>query len=496
MPPFTVSTPEEGKYIDETLVVQLTAYTDNTQTTVDVDAETVWQRYVQSAPDVFDITDRSNLAGMQPDCIHVRYFDPNNQPTPLYTSPGECDNISVPIENTTAALQEAYARGDFSIMIDGCDAVDDLGFVVSALYQDNGQPIPFSEFVPGKIYVDPRFGMFLFFHFPDQWDDCSYWDFAWWDANDILITGVDTTEPPYVTDWDSAIPVHPFGVTTPGCEWDGEGPVGFATPSWDDVDTPLPLNTYWDTVSEAPTADAAVICAYWTQDSADPDFDNDPDPPVRSHLYTSPITLSTDSQLRFFSRKLPDQEVVRIATYRVGLRLELVEGLNLISQPREIDPIDSKWEDLIAGLDVEQVFRLNNGLWEVFVPNYSAILNDFEDINNSDGFFVIMNSPNTFCIDYGTAPTSTEISVVNSDTNQGINAIGVPRSSIADNSIQNLLENANIEYSKLFRVTNQAFETYIPDRADVLNFNPADLTPGRGYGFVTIQDQTFEIPFE
>jgi len=491
--PFTVASPPEDTYLEETEVITLTTYTDLTQTVLDSTATTIWQRYVQSAPDVYDVTDRSNLAGMSSDCIHVRYFDPDRNIITLHTSTSECNQISEPIENTTTALQEAYARGDFSIMIDGCDAVDDLGFEISALYDDLGDPIPFIEYVPGKIYVDPRFGMFMFFHFPDEWDTCSFWDFSWWDTASIVLSGVDTTIYPYVSTWDVPHPIHPYGTTTSGCEWDGEGPAGIGTPTWEDVDEPLPLNSYWDTVSEAPTTASSVVVSYWTQDNTDPIFDS-----VRSHLYTSPVTLSVDCQLRFQSRNAAlEVETLKTQTYHIGLHVALYQGLNLVSQPREIPSVEAKLDDLFAGLDLQRIFRIENGLWESFIPSSSSIAsNDFDEIDNAHGFFVVMGSDEIFCIDYGTSPTSTTISVVNENTNQGMNAIGVPRRSFADNSISNILDSNGVQFDLLFRVTNQIFETYIPGRAIVLNFAPANLSPGRGYGFVTSEDQTFEMSFE
>jgi hypothetical protein len=56
-------------------------------------------------------------------------------------------------------------------------------------------------------------------------------------------------------------------------------------------------------------------------------------------------------------------------------------------------------------------------------------------------------------------------------------------------------EQVQIEFTEIHRVTNNIFEVFIPDRAPILNFNPADLTPGRGYGIVAPSTQTFELPF-
>jgi hypothetical protein len=137
------------------------------------------------------------------------------------------------------------------------------------------------------------------------------------------------------------------------------------------------------------------------------------------------------------------------------------------------------------------------------VPNvdsdnvYDSINNPtaFDTIDNKHGLFVVMTGPGTFCFPYGQAPEITELTLVNKENKQGINAIGVPRHSLQDNSIDNVLLNREIEFDEISRVTNGMFETYITGRASVLNFSPTELRPGRGYGVVTSKAQTFELPF-
>lgn len=480
MASFTSASPQSGTFIEPT-IVDLTVFTDSTETIEDTAANIFWQRYAQSEEGVFDVTARSNIAGIEGDCIHVRFFDPNGVQTPLYQAPSECEAIVVPLEETDTALQAAYTRGDFSIAINGLDVVNDLGFTIRGLFKDNGDPIPFTDFQPGNIYVSAELGMFVFFHFPDEWDSgCSYWDLAWWDNGGLSESTLD--DYPYVSVWDDE---------------DIE---------WDDIDDPVPLNTYWDTVSEAPAIDATVVCAYWTQDNADPlePHANGPDAgdPAditnadnRSMLFTSPITISALTQLRFRSvNALNELEDTRAETYTVGLRLELNKGVNLISEPRLVSGVEAELENIFTGVDLLQVYRIENGSWEVFTPSTSAVLNDFEVIDNTHGFFVIMNGADVFCLPYGTLPTTTELTLVDDETNQGINAIGVPRKSIEDNTIDNLLVSRGVQFDEIFRVTDGVFETYIPTRPDILNFDPAELEPGRGYGVVTQLTQTFELP--
>ena len=432
---------------------------------------TWFQRYVQSAPGVYDVTDRANIAWVRPGCLNVRFFDPDGLQTPLYTQPTECNAISVPIGNTNTEVQQAYSRGDFSIRVEGYDVVYDLGFEIRGLFDDNGDPITFAEFLPGYVYVYPEVGMFMFFHYPDKWDNCSYWDMAWWDH-------IGLTDPPYAAGWDddSAAPLF-----VPPAE----------DPAWDDINNPIPLNTYWDIVSEAPGVEAAVIACYWTKDNADP-IANSP----RSHRYTSPITLYTDTQIRYlhvdlFSIPGP----VFTDTYEVGLRLDLQKGVNLISQPRVLTGPAAELSNLVSGLSLRQIFRVENGLWQVYMPSGSVILDDFNTMDNQHGYFMVMYGPGSFCIPYGSFPETTELTLVNKTTNRGFSAIGVPRKSTEDNSIANLLISRDIDFDELYRVTNGIFETYIVDRAAILNFSPADLTPGRGYGVITETAQTFELPF-
>ena len=197
----TVATPQSGTYI-ENIAVTLTAYTDNTHTTKDTTARIYWQRYAQSSSNVFDIAQRSNLAGMISSCVNVQFFDPDAVPTPMYSAPSECDPIAYPIEPTDSALQAAYRRGDFSILIEGYDAINDLGFTIRSMYDDNGDSIEFDQFVPGNIYINSELGMFMFFHYPDKWDNCSYWEFAWWDDGGLSLSTF--LSPPYITDWDAS----------------------------------------------------------------------------------------------------------------------------------------------------------------------------------------------------------------------------------------------------------------------------------------------------
>lgn len=442
---------------------------------------TWYQRYVQSEEGTYDITDRANVAGARSECINVRFFDPDNVQRPLYAQPTECNPIATPIGNTDSEIKAAYDRGDFSIAIDGYDVVSDLGFEITGFFDDNGDAIDFTDFVPGKVYVHPEVGMFAFFHYPDKWDTCSYWDLAWWNSGGL--SEGELNEPPYTAEWDDETTL----LTVPPAE----------NQSWDDLLNPLPLNTYWDVVSEAPTEESTVVVCYWTQDSADPIPYS-----VKSRRYTSPITLITDTQLRFRSVDLEgDVEATQTETYEVGLRLSLDRGINLVSQPRALTGVEANADTLTTGLDLKQIFRIENGLWQVYSPG-AGDLNDptknslgFNTIDNQHGYFVVMNGPGTWCISYGTSPDSTELALVDEQTNQGINAIGVPRSSTANNSIANLLIDRNIDFNELYRVTNGVFETYIVGRADVLNFSPTDLTPGRGYGIKTDTATTFELPF-
>lgn len=515
MASFTVANPQNGQFIDP-VIIDLTAYTDDTQTTEDPAAQVFYQRYVQSAPGVFDVTNRFNIAGMNLGCINVRFFDPDNFQTTLYTSPDECDTIARPIERTDLALQTAYDRGDFSIEINGCDVVTVLGYEIRSLYSPDGvTPIPFTQFLPGRIYVDPQVGMFMFFHFPDEWDSgCSYWNFAWWDNGGLPESLLNDF--PYVSLWDDETngfgPIgNPFtdGInpgTGSGYGYGygyGYGSSGklWEEQNWDNIDNPIPLNTYWDTVSEAPAEEATVLCCYWTQDDTDPLEPRGGGTPdlaysERSRRFTSPVTIATDTQLRFRSVDgVLDVEDTKTETYVVGLRVDLNKGINLISQPRIIlDPAEESLEFAFDGLDLLQIYRLEDGLWETWIPN-SGVLNDFEILDNTHGLFVIMNGPGTFCFPYGENPETTSLSIVDKDTNQGINAIGVPRSALEDNSIDNLLVSREVEFDEIHRVTNGVFETYIADRAPILNFSPADLTPGRGYAIVTSKAQTFELPF-
>lgn len=523
MASFTAASPAGGQYIDAT-VVNLTAFTDDTQATEDPTAQIFYQRYVQSAPGVYDVTNRFNLSSMGAGCIHVRFFDPDNFQTTLYTAPDECDIIARPIERTDTALQIAYDRGDFAISINGYDVVHDLGYEIKSLYESDGEtPITFTQFLPGRIYVDPQVGMFMFFHYPDKWDSgCSYWDFSWWDNGGLPESVLN--DYPYVSLWDDETngfgPVGNIfsdginpGEYAPGC---GGGSSGYGygygygyggggqpweEQNWDNINNPIPLNTYWNTVSEAPTEEATVLCCYWTQDDTDPLEPRGGGTPdityaYRSRRYTSPVTIATDTQLRFRSVDgVLDVEDTKTESYEVGLRVDLNKGINLISQPREIaDPDERKLNFAFSGLDLLQIYRLENGLWETWVPD-SGILNDFEEIDNTHGLFVIMNGPGTFCFPYGENPEATTLSIVDRDTNQGINAIGVPRTDLADNSIDNLLVSRDVEFDEIHRITDGIFETYIPDRAPALNFSPTDLTPGRGYAIVTSKAQTFELPF-
>jgi len=586
LPSDTIAIPP-SKVSLENVVVQLAVYTDNTHTTVDSTARIYWQRYVQSVHSVFDIAQRSNLAGSESGCINVRFFDPDNVPTKLYHAPTECDPIAHPIQATDTDLQEAYSHGDFSILIEGYDAVNDLGFGIKSLFDNNGNSIPFDQFLPGSIYISPELGMFMFFHYPDCWDDCcSYWEFAWWDTNDIAIVGADTTLPPYVTDWNTLVPVPPItpsyaenpGIFLPR-PWDDQviqgviksvGSItrfgstatvtvsshGYSTgdfvrmqganqneyngdfrifvtgintftynvsdtpatpatgvitstqfssaqPTWNDIEfptgTPLPVNTYWNVVSEAPAQAANVIVSYWTQDNTDPLEPRGGGAPsellnYRNEIYTSPITIATDTQLRFRSVNASSAiEFTKTETYTVGLRLSLQQGVNLISQPYDTSSPEADLDTICSGLDLLQIFRLENGLWQVY--SFDLPVRDFTTIDNKHGLFFIMNEPGTFCFPYGTEPISTELALVDKNTNQGINAIAVPRSSLQDNSIDNLLVSRDVQFDEIYRVTNNIFETYIPGRAQVLNFNPTELTPGRGYGIVTSKSQVFELPF-
>ncbi len=468
----TTASPTSGMFLESTPITLSTTPA----------ATIFWQRYAQSAEDIYDITSRSNIAGMESDCIHVRFFDPNEIQTPLYAAPSECTPISVQLEETDTALQAAYTRGDFSIVINGFDVVNDLGFTIRGLFQENGDPIPFTDFQPGNIYVSAALGMFVFFHFPDEWDSgCSYWDLAWWDNGGLAQSILD--DEPYISLWD---------------EVDIE---------WDDLDDPIPLNTYWDTVSEAPGEEATVICCYWTQDNADPlkphaDGPSAGDPAdaanidSRSMTYTAAIELGAPQELRFRSvNGALEIEDTQSEIYTVGLRLALDAGLNLISEPRLVAGAEAELSNIFATTAVTQIFRIENGSWEVWTPDTSAVLNDFEIIDNTHGFFVVMNEPGVFCLPYGTFPETTELTLVDNETNQGINAIGVPRRSNEDNTIDNLLVSRGVQFDELFRVTNGIFETFIPTRADILNFDPAELEPGRGYGVVTQLAQTFELPF-
>ena len=515
---YTKATPA-GRTTLQNEVVQLKAYLNSGHTIPDSTARIYWQRYAQSSPGVFNIAQRSNLAGRATGCINICYFDPDKVVTKLYHAPGECDPISYPILKTDADLQLAYQKGDFSILIEGYDAVSDLGFGIKSLYHDNGTPIAFLEFLPGNIYIDPNLGMFVFFHFPDYWDNsCSHWEFAWWDTNSIPIVGVNTTLPPYVTDWNTLVSVPAavpsYAPRDPDLSplpksWDGETSPGsgWAQPSWSDTNDPIPINSYWNVVSEAPMAAASIVVSYWTQDNTDPLEPRGGGTPnesynYRNELYTSPITMATDTQLRFRSVNITDTiEDTRTETYIVGMRLALQQGINLISQPYYTTSPNNALAPLCAGLDVLQVFRLDYGLWQAFVPGQDNVYDinyypsAFEIIDNQHGLFFIMNSPGTFCFPYGANPLTTELDLVSNTTNQGINAIAVPRASSEDNSIDNLLLSRQIEFMEIHRVTNNIFETYILDRAPVLNFNPADLTPGRGYGIVAPRAQTFELPF-
>ena len=523
---YTIATPP-GQTSLQNQVVSLISYIDIAHTIIDSNARIYWQRYAQSSLGVFDIAQRSNLAGRVPGCINVCYFDPDRVATQLYHTPSECSPTATPILRTDADLQYAYEHGEFSILIEGFDAVSDLGFSIKSMYHNDGTPLTFDEFLPGSIYIDPRLGMFMFFHFPDTWDSCSYWEFAWWDSSNaalmMALYGIDITNPPYVTDWNALVSVPATipsyaprdGSLPKNTPWDGQGALplpsptsGFAQPQWSDTTNPIPLNTYWNVVSEAPTVAASIITSYWTQDNTDPlepRGDGTPDETLWAHrneLYTSPITMTTDTQIRFRSvNMLNEIEDTRTETYTVGMRLSLVQGINLISQPYDTSSPDNELDTLCAGLNLLQVFRIENGLWQVYAPGqdniYSIDYNPstFKTIDNQHGLFFIMNEPGTFCFPYGTNPITTELSLVDDVTNQGINAIAVPRSSSEDNSIDNLLLSRQIEFTEIQRVTNNIFETYILDRAPVLNFNPADLTPGRGYGVVAPSAQTFELPF-
>lgn len=525
---------------------------------------TWYQRYVQSALGVYDVTDRSNVSWVKSGCINVRFFDPDGLHTPLYTQPTECDPISVPIGNTTTEVRDAYTRKDFSIRINGYDVVLDLGFVISGLFDDNGDPIAFTDFQPGFVYVYPEVGMFMFFHYPDKWDNCSYWDMAWWDSGGLPSATLE--QYPYVSNWDED-PTPPPNVPPGEGVW------------WDNINNPIQLNTYWDMVSEAPGDTATVVVCYWTKDNTDPIANS-----TRSHLYTSPITISTDTQIRY--RHVDLMSVpgpVFTDTYEVGLRLPLEKGVNLVSQPRLLVGPEAELSNLVGGLNLQQVFRMEDGLWQVYIPGSPEVLNDFSTMDNKHGYFMIMYGADSFCIPYGSLPTgTTELTVISKNAtpsnpvsttggtgtgctldvtfyvndpttterassatiedggtgyvvgdiltvlggtyitpatfevtavlagvvtavvldaagdytvHQGSSAIGVPRRSTEDNSIANLLISRDIDFDELYRVTNGIFETYIVDRAAVLNFSPADLTPGRGYGFITKTAQTFELPF-
>jgi hypothetical protein len=519
-PDNTVATPH-GQVSLENLVVTLTAYVDSADTIIDPAARIYFQRYAQSVPSVFDVAQRSNLAGFDPDapsCIHVRYFDPDGIQTVLYHAPTECDPIAHPVLPTGDDLQLAYQNGDFSILIEGYDAVSDLGYGIKSMFHDDGTPIAFTEYLPGNIYIIPQIGMFMFFHFPDKWDSCSSWDFSWWDTSDpaFLIAYADTTLPPYVTDWNTLMPapstIPVYAPTNGGLPkfqaWDGQGGAplpsptsGFAQPMWGDVTNPIALNTYWDMVSEAPTIDAYIVTSYWTQDNAnplEPRGGGTPDEAnaYRNELYTSPITLSTDTQIRFRSvTGINIIEDTKAEIYTVGLRFTLEQGVNLISQPYITSGPEADLGNIFTGLNLLQIFRLDNGLWRVYSPSLPDVSKDFTDIDNTHGLFVIMNSPGTFCFPYGTDPVNTTLTLVDKNTNQGISAIGVPRSSLQDNSISNLLESRNIQFDQIQRVTNGIFETYILNRSPILNFSPVDLTPGRGYGVTASRAQIFELPF-
>lgn len=589
MASFTVATPQGGDYY-ENVAVDLVAYTDDTQTTEDTTARVYWQRYVQSDEGVYNITQRSNIAGSESGCINVRFFDPDRIPTPLYSAPSECSVISEPLEATDSSLQAAYVRGDFSIQLNGYDAVTELGFTIRSMFKDNGDPIDFEDFKPGNIYVNPEIGAFMFFHHPDQWDACSYWDFAWWDHGGLSAS--ELSKPPYVTNWGTGyrsvvsitrsgstatvtVPSHGWTSgdvvsirgadqpeyneiyvtisvldgntftyevsgtpTTPATtsteitagkaiaipentvvDWDGKIGEGWAEARWGDLADPLPINTYWDTVSEAPGENAFVVVCYWTKDDTDPLeprselVTRDSVSPsademwhYQSHLFTSPITISTDTQLRFRSvNDLNEDEVedTKTETYTVGARIELDRGVNLVSQPNVPAATDLPnvfdLEQALDGLDVIQVFRNENGRWEAFRPRGTAVaapVNDFELVDNQHGLYIIMSGPGTWCFPYGEAPTTTELTLVDKNTNEGLNAIAIPRASVLqDNSIDNLLTSRGVEFDEIHRVTNGVFETYITDRPDVLNFDPAELMPGRGYGVITSSSQTFELPF-
>ena len=511
---YTKATPT-GRTSLQNEIVQLLAYTNSGYTIPSPTSRIYWQRYAQSSSGIFDIAQRSNLVGRISGCINMCYFDPDNVATKLYHAPGECDPIAYPILKTDADLQLAYQNGDFSILIEGYDAVSDLGFQIKSMYHNDGTPILFTEFQPGNIYIDPNLGMFMFFHFPDKWDvTCSHWEFAWWDTNLLLPVGNQY----FTTDWNTLVPVPttvPVYAPRDGGDplpksWEGETSPGSgqAQPSWSDTADPIPINSYWNVVSEAPTVAANVIVSYWTQDNTDPlepRGGGTADELLWAHrneLYTSSITMATDTQLRFRSVNMANEiENTKTETYTVGMRLSLQQGINLISQPYDTTSPDNELAPLCVGLNLLQVFRLDYGLWQAFVPGlnnvYDSVYNSaaFETIDNQHGLFFIMNEPGTFCFPYGTSPTTTDLDLVSNVTNQGINAIAVPRASSADNSIDNLLLSRQIEFTEIHRVTNNIFEVFIPDRAPILNFNPADLTPGRGYGIVAPSTQTFELPF-
>ena len=531
----TVATPS-GQTSLENLTITLTTYTDSTHMFVDPVARTYFQRYAQSQPAVFDIAERSNLAGFNPDapsCFHIRYFDPDGVQTPLYHAPMECDPIAYPVLPTDADLQLAYQNGDFSILIEGYDAVSDLGYGIKSMFHNDGTPITFPEYRPGNIYIIPQIGMFMFYHHPDKWDGCSYWDFSWWDTDPpsdpieyadwvsqwtIMFGGIPPFLPSqyYTTNWNALVPapltIPSYAPTNSGLPksqaWDGQGGLGqplpisgFAQPTWGDVANPIAINTYWDMVSEAPTAIAHVVTSYWTQDNTDPLEPRGGGIPdeanaYRNELYTSPITISTDTQIRF--RSVIGVNVIedtKIETYIVGLRFALNQGVNLISQPYLVSGPESDLGNIFTGLNLLQIFRLDNGLWRVYSPSLPDVSKDFTDIDNIHGLFVIMNAPGTFCFPYGTDPVNTTLTLVDKNTNQGINAIGVPRSSLQDNSIDNLLGSRNVQFEQIYRVTNGIFEGFIPTRSSVLNFSPTDLVPGRGYGIITSVAQIFELPF-
>lgn len=110
-------------------------------------------------------------------------------------------------------------------------------------------------------------------------------------------------------------------------------------------------------------------------------------------------------------------------------------------------------------------------------------------------FVLLKGSPNVQTVTFtGSEPSGILDIPINGTKNDGVNLIGFPKKS--NDTIANVLDARNLQYSHLFRLKAGIWESYVKDRASVLNWSSSTLERGRGYMLVSNKDQILEIEYD